>query len=275
MEAYFEFSIRCNSDIRDQLIAELAEEAYEGFVETDAGFSAYVLAPTFNRAVFEQLLLKYGIDPNSVAQSHIEQQNWNAQWEAAYEPIVIGEEVIVKAPFHLIGKEYPYELLIQPKNTFGTGHHETTQLMLQLMLQQNLQDKSVFDYGTGTGVLAIMASKMEAKSIFCIDIDDWSADNILENTALNQVNNIHFQQGDLNSVQPQLFDVILANINKNILLYSFDQLSALLTAGGSLLISGFYESDLADLKTAAFNLGFHFKHHLVLNDWCAAQFVKS
>lgn len=275
MEAYFEFSIRCNSDIREQLIAELAEESYEGFIETDSGFSAYVLAPTFNRAVFEQLLLKYGIDPNSVAQSHIEQQNWNAQWEAAYEPIVIGEEVIVKAPFHLIGKAYPYELLIQPKNTFGTGHHETTQLMLQLMLQQNLQDKKVFDYGTGTGVLAIMASKMDAESIFCIDIDEWSADNIFENITLNHVNNVHFQQGDLNSVQPQLFDVILANINKNILLYSFDQLSAILVAGGSLLISGFYESDIADLKTAAFNLGFHFKHHLVLNDWCAAQFVKS
>lgn len=275
MEAYFEFSIRCNSDIREQLIAELAEEAYEGFIETDLGFSAYVLAATFNRAVFEQLLLKYGLDPNSVAQSHIEQQNWNAQWEAAYEPIVIGEDVIVKAPFHLISKTYPYELLIQPKNTFGTGHHETTQLMLQLMLQQNLKDKRVFDYGTGTGVLAIMASKMEAKSIFCIDIDDWSADNIFENSALNHISNITFQQGDLNTVTPQLFDVILANINKNILLYSFDQLSALLTAGGSLLISGFYEADLVDLKTAALHLGFNLKHHIILNDWCAAYFVKS
>jgi ribosomal protein L11 methyltransferase len=121
MEAYFEFQIRCNEDVREQLIAELAEEEYEGFVETDQGFSAYVPSSLFKREVFEQLLQKYEINPATVAQSHIEQQNWNAQWEAGYEPIIIDNNVIVKAPFHQIEREYPYELLIQPKNTFGTG----------------------------------------------------------------------------------------------------------------------------------------------------------
>jgi ribosomal protein L11 methyltransferase len=275
MEAYFEFNIRCNEDVREQLIAELAEEEYEGFVETDQGFSAYILSPVFKREVFEQLLLKYGIDPNSVAQSHIEQQNWNAQWEAGYEPIIIENNVIVKAPFHRIDKEYPYELLIQPKNTFGTGHHETTQLVLRMMLQENFKDKRVFDYGSGTGVLAIMASKMEAQSIYAIDIDDWSAENILENTRLNQVDNIEFEQGDLNIVKPQQFDIILANINKNILLFSFDQLSNLLLSGGTMIISGFYESDLEDLKRSAALYGFVYHQHIVLNSWCAAMFKRA
>lgn len=275
MEAYFEFNIRCNSDIREQLIAELAEEDYEGFVETDSGFSAYIIASLFKREMFEQLLQKYGLDPNAVAQSHIEQQNWNAQWEAGYEPIVIDNNVIVKAPFHQIEKEYPYELLIQPKNTFGTGHHETTQLVLRLMLQENFKDKRVFDYGCGTGVLAIMASKMEAQSVYAIDIDDWSAENIFENTQLNHVDNIEFEQGDLNIVKSQQFDIILANINKNILLFSFDQLSNLILQGGTMLISGFYESDLDDLKKAASVYGFLYHQHIVLNNWCAAVFKRS
>jgi ribosomal protein L11 methyltransferase len=275
MEAYFEFNIRCTNDLREQLIAELADEAYEGFVETDTGFSAYIISSGFKREVFEQLLLKYGVDPNSVAQSHIDQQNWNAQWEAGYEPIIIENNVIVKAPFHQIEKEYPYELLIQPKNTFGTGHHETTQLVLRLMLQENFKDKRVFDYGSGTGVLAIMASKMDAQSIYAIDIDDWSAENIFENTQLNQVDNIEFEQGDLNSVKPQHFDIILANINKNILLFSFDQLSNLMLQGGTMIISGFYESDLDDLKKAAAVFGLQYNQHIVLNNWCAAVFKRS
>lgn len=275
MEAYFEFQIRCNEDVKEQLIAELAEEEYEGFVESDEGFSAYVPASLFKREVFEQLLQKYEINPATVAQSHIEQQNWNAQWEAGYEPIIIDNNVIVKAPFHHIDREYPYELLIQPKNTFGTGHHETTQLMLRLMLQVDMKGKKVFDYGSGTGVLAIMASKMEADSVYAIDIDDWSAENIYENTQLNDVANITFEQGDLNVVKPQKFDVIVANINKNILLFSFPQLSELCQTSGDLLISGFYESDLDDLKNAAALSGFFLQQHIALNTWCAASFKRN
>lgn len=275
MEAYFEFQIRCSEDVKEQLIAELAEEEYEGFVETDEGFSAYVTSSLFKREVFEQLLQKYEINPATVAQSHIEQQNWNAQWEAGYEPIVIDNNVIVKAPFHRIEKHYPYELLIQPKNTFGTGHHETTQLMLRLMLQVDLTGKRVFDYGSGTGVLAVMASKMAAASVYAIDIDDWSAENISENTELNDVRNIIFEQGDLSVVKPQKFDVILANINKNILLFSFAPLADLTEAGGTLLISGFYEGDLEDLKTGAAGAGFLFQQHITLNNWCAASFKRN
>jgi ribosomal protein L11 methyltransferase len=272
MESYFEFIITCNEDVRDQLIAELADEAYEGFVETEHGFSAFVPGSAFKREVFEQLLQKYEINPETVPQRKIEQQNWNAQWEAGYEPIIINSDVIIKAPFHQSSKKYPYELIIQPKNTFGTGHHETTQLMIRLMFQQQFENKQVFDYGCGTGVLAIMAAKLKAKYVYAIDIDEWCTDNVPENMRLNGIENIVFEKGDLSMVKPQNFDVILANINKNILLNSFETLSRLLVNGGILLISGFYESDLRDLKGAAAIHQLYLQQHITLNDWCSAEF---
>lgn len=272
MESYFEFNITCNEDIREQLIAELAEEDYEGFIETETGFSAYVAGNAFKREVFEQLLQKYEINPETVPQRTIAQQNWNAQWEAGYEPIYINDEVVIKAPFHQLEKTYPYELIIQPKNTFGTGHHETTQLMIRLMFQQQFHDKRVFDYGCGTGVLAVMAAKLGARYIYAIDIDEWSIDNVAENMKLNQIENIVFEKGNLDIVKPQTFDLILANINKNILINSFSKLSTLLSDSGVLLISGFYLSDLEDLKNAAQPHHLHLHHHLTLNNWCSAEF---
>lgn len=272
MESYFEFIITCNEDVREQLIAELAEEAYEGFIETDHGFSAYAPVSAFKREVFEQLLQKYELNPETVPQRMIEQQNWNAQWEAGYEPIIINSEVIIRAPFHQSDKNYLYELIIQPKNTFGTGHHETTQLMIRLMFQQQFENKRVFDYGCGTGVLAIMAAKLKAKEIYAIDIDEWCADNVPENMRLNDIENVVFEKGDLSVVKPQHFDVVLANINKNILLNSFETLSHLLVNGGILLISGFYESDLNDLKEAGAPYGLFLQQHITLNNWCSAEF---
>jgi ribosomal protein L11 methyltransferase len=147
--------------------------------------------------------------------------------------------------------------------------------MLRLMMQIDMKGKKVFDYGSGTGVLAIMASKMEAESVYAIDIDDWSAENIFENTQLNDVSNITFEQGDLNTVKPQKFDVILANINKNILLFSLPQLAELSSSSGDLLISGFYETDLDDLKNAATLSGFFLKQHIALHTWCAASFKRN
>ncbi len=274
MESYFEFDITCNNDIREQLIAELAEEEYEGFEEHENGFSAYVPVNFFKREVFEQLLLKYEINPETVPQRTIAQQNWNAQWEAGYEPIIINDEVVIKAPFHQLEKSYPWELIIQPKNTFGTGHHETTQLMIRLMFQQQFNGKSVFDYGCGTGVLAIMASKLGAHDVFAIDIDEWSIDNVPENMRLNGVTNIVFEKGDLSVVKNQSFDIILANINKNILLDGFKTLGALVKENGILLISGFYESDKHDLMKEALKYGLHFRQHITKNNWAAMQFAK-
>ncbi len=181
MENYIEFQVYCNSDIKELLIAELAEEQYEGFVEDEYGFSAYISTPLFNRDVFEQLLTKYGIEPDKVPQKSIARQNWNAQWEASYEPIIIADKILIKAPFHQLTEHYEYVVTIQPKNNFGTGHHATTQLMLELMLNLNVNQQHVLDYGCGTGVLGIMALKMGAAHVKGIDIDEWCLDNIEEN----------------------------------------------------------------------------------------------
>ena len=275
MESYIEFQITCNSDICEQLMAELAEENYEGFVETDIGFTAFIPSSLFNRQVFEQLLLKYGIDPGTIPQNTIAQQNWNAQWEASYEPIIIADRLLVKAPFHELNQSYDYVLTIQPKNTFGTGHHATTQLMLQLMLDTDFKNKQVLDFGCGTGVLGIMALKLGAQRITGIDIDEWCTDNIQENIALNNSIGFEFRQGTLNVLNTdESYDCILANINKNILMQSFSALSHHLSNNGLMLISGFYESDLNDLRESALSYHLHVHQHQVKDNWCAAILKK-
>lgn len=275
MDAYYEFKINCNEDNKEAIIAELAEADFEGFEERDNYFYAFIPKSLFSREGFDAILTKYNINPDSVPQRTIEPQNWNAQWEASYEPIIIGTEIIVKAPFHLVPDQYKYELIIQPKNTFGTGHHETTQLMLEKMLRISFENKNVFDYGCGTGVLSIMASKLGAEHIFAIDIDDWSAENINENCSLNEVRNIQFKKGDIGAVPERTFDIILANINKTILINSAGVLSRLMNDNGIILISGFYENDLTDLKEEFTKYNFAFKDHQVKNDWCAAVFIKT
>lgn len=274
MEAYFEFAITCNEDIKELLIAELAELEYEGFIETDEGFSAYIPQSLHNPLVYNDLLLKYGINPNDVPHSVIEPQNWNAQWEASYEPIIVADKILVRAPFHDLQMNYAHTITIQPKNTFGTGHHETTQLVLELMLAQDFNSKQIFDYGCGTGVLGLMALKLGAAQIVGNDIDEWCLDNITENKNLNNLQNFEFRLGSLSVIKAtETFDGVLANINKNILLNSFSDITKHMKPGAFLLISGFYETDLADLKKATDPLGLQFKKHLVKNDWCAAQFM--
>lgn len=275
MEAYFEFTITCDEDTRDLLIAELAEEGYEGFIENDHGFSAYVPQSKHNMLTFNDVLLKYGINPDSVPHSTIEQQNWNAQWEANYEPIIVADRIMVRAPFHEAGAEYEHVITIQPKNTFGTGHHETTQLMLELMLEQDFHDKKVFDYGCGTGVLGLMALKFGAAYAVGNDIDEWCLDNIAENKQLNNLTDFEFRLGDLSVLDAEeQFDVVLANINKNILLRSFTQLSKHIKPGGKLLISGFYEADLNDLVAGAAGNGLSPVKHITKNEWCSALLIK-
>lgn len=270
MESYYEFEITCEENIKDALIAELAEVHFEGFVEHDEGFSAFIPQSLYDQPEVDELFLRYHVNPEYIVMKTIGQQNWNAQWEADFEPITVLDQVIIKAPFHQVEKTYPFTLTIQPKNTFGTGHHETTQLVLELMLQTDFKQKTVFDYGCGTGVLGIMASRMGASDVYGIDIDEWSAENVGENLSLNDVTNFAFERGDLNIVNGKAFDVVLANINKNILLASFEKLSAQMKNGARLIISGFYESDLDDLRKGASSQGLQYQKHLVKNEWCAA-----
>lgn len=274
MSHYILYKISCSAQMVDILIAELAEINFEGFVESDAGFEAYIPESDFNLADFEEIMGRYQIAESDLLSSKIAQQNWNAEWESSFEPVCIGSELRIRAPFHESDAGFPIELIIQPKTSFGTGHHETTFTIMQLMLGMNLSDKRVFDYGSGTGILAILASKLGASHIVANDIDTWAAENILENIALNQTLPIHFIEGDLQAVPAQTFDVILANINRNILMDSFASLYPMLTSDGKLLISGFYTTDLPDLQTAAQKVGFVFENNSSQNNWTAAVFTK-
>jgi ribosomal protein L11 methyltransferase len=242
-------------------------------MDDETGFLGYVQETEFNQGTFDELLSTFQ-HPINFKQNRIEPQNWNAQWEASYEPIVVADKILVRAPFHDIKMDYAHTITIQPKNTFGTGHHETTQLVLELMLEQDFTNKQIFDYGCGTGVLGLMALKLGAAQIIGNDIDEWCLDNITENKNLNKLNNFEFRLGTLSVIKDtETFDGVLANINKNILLSSFTTIVKHMKPGAFLLISGFYESDLIDLKNATEPLGLLFKKHLVKNNWCAAQYA--
>ena len=226
MTDYQVFKINCPSSISEIVIAELADIGFEGFIENGEGFEAYMVKDAFDATLFYGICEKYSIGKDMVTEENIPAQNWNAIWEADFEPIIINDEIVVKAPFHSLSKTYRHEITIQPKNTFGTGHHETTQLVLGLMQSIDFKDKDVFDYGCGTGVLGFFAAQLGAQHIMAIDIDDWSADNVLENAKLNHIDNLQFEQGTLDAIDlSKKYDVILANINKNILVSSFERLA--------------------------------------------------
>ena len=274
MSYYILCKITCDSDLIDMLIAELAEVNFEGFMENESGFEAYLIESDFNKDALEEILQRYAIPGPAIEISRVAQQNWNAAWESSFEPVCIEDQLHIRAPFHNPDPTFPIEIIIQPKTSFGTGHHETTYTIMQLMLGMNLQGTHVFDYGSGTGILAILAAKLGATQIVANDIDTWAAENILENIALNNTEPIQFISGDLTAVPIQEFDVILANINRNILMESFDALFSFLRVEGSLLISGFYITDLFDLQEKAQSYGFVFKGSTEQNNWCAALFTK-
>lgn len=274
MNNYKVFQINCNTPIADILTAELADIGFEGFLENETGFEAYLLEQEFNAYSFNSIIEKYNIKANQITENTIPQQNWNAQWESSFEPVIVNNQLIIKAPFHNITQQYDYEIIIQPKTSFGTGHHETTQSIMELMLKMNFKNKTVFDYGCGTGVLAILASLLGANNIFANDIDDWAFENVGENAAMNNITNIDYQKGDLSIVPNTEFDIILANINKNILLKSFEQLSKHVKPNGIVLISGFYETDLPDLLACCQAFGLNLQQKIVANNWCAAVLIK-
>lgn len=275
MSNYITLSIPCSQPMAEIIISELAEIGFEGFVEHNDFIEAYLEAPNYNETEVNELLAKYNIDSSNVTKSIIAKQNWNQIWESSFEPVIINDKVVIKAPFHTQNFSQKYQITILPKTAFGTGHHETTHLMISLMINLEFNEQQVFDYGSGTGVLAIFAAFLGAKEIMAIDIDDWAAENIKENAQLNQINNIVFEQTNLEAFNAnQTFQSILANINKNILLRSFKKLSALLEPKGKLLISGFYDTDLNDLISEANKHQLSLEKHLTLNNWCAAVISK-
>lgn len=245
----------CDPEFSEILMAEIAEAGFDTFMETEKGFEAYVEGDNFDKVLLGQLQEKYNhVKPLLFFQDQIQKQNWNEEWEKNVDPIIVDDKCLVRAAFHKIEKKYPYEIIITPKMSFGTGHHQTTHLMISRQMKMDHKGKRVMDAGCGTAILSIMASKLGASEVEAFDIDEWSVINGVENTGNNSCSNIHIQQGKIDEVKlTGKFDIILANINKNILMLEMRQYASYLEKGGLLLLSGFYTHDIEDLKREAAN----------------------
>jgi len=255
---------------REILVALLAEIGFDTFQESENGLSAYIPEDAFNKNILEEEVLER-FQSISYTVSTVAQQNWNEEWEKNFEPIQIGD-VYIRAPFHETKEDIKYELIIEPKMSFGTGHHATTSLMVLEMLKTDFRDKSVLDMGCGTSLLAILAAKLGAKNILAIDIDDWAVENSRENCLRNNTPDIIVRKGDASLLEGKSFDIILANINRNVLLEDMHRYVESLNAEGEILFSGFYESDIDAIKDAAAKEGLEYKSYDVLQEWAVLRF---
>lgn len=261
---------------QDLLIDALAGIGFDTFEEIEGGFKAYIPESNFDNEKLEENLVSYReMFSFSYVVNVIQQKNWNEVWESNFEPIQIRDKVYVRATFHQPKPEFPLEIVIDPKMAFGTGHHETTSMMMDLMLDADFDGKNVLDMGCGTGILAILASKLGAKEITAIDYDPVCYDSTIENSALNHIDNIKAICGSKEVIPDAQFDIILANINRNILLDQMERYSEVLKSGGEIYFSGFYESpDLDIIKKEAGKYGLTYVSHKKSKDWVAARFRK-
>ena len=264
--------------VADALISELGTIGYDGFSYTDQGFTAYIPAKEYNAQaitrleIFDFFTRNYRIETSV---QEIEDQDWNKVWEENFTPIVVDDRILVRAGFHAPVPGIEYEILIEPKMSFGTGHHSTTALMLRTILdnKERITGKRVLDMGCGTSILAILARMRGANHCTAVDIDDWCVRNSLENIELNHLDGIDVYQGDASSLADKgPFDVVIANINRNILLADMKHYIARMNPGATLLMSGFYTDDIAAIRSEAESLGMTFVEHREKNRWAAVKF---
>lgn len=269
MEKYLKITIQAETALHEMLIAELEALDFDSFQELDDELEAYVQESCFNEISLKTLLKKYGID-NKFQADVIPPTNWNEQWEKNFQPVYVNQEVQIRASFHEPQSQFRHDIIINPKMSFGTGHHETTHLIVELQLSLDHRDKHVLDLGTGTGILAIMAHKLGAKSITATDIDDWSIENCKENFELNGVKNYRILQGTVDKLTLSgTYPLIFANINKNVLLAEMPYYNRLLAANGTLILSGFYETDIEDIAQRAHMHSLEIKYKKIMNRWAA------
>jgi len=263
------------------LIAQLGAVGFESFVETEEGVEAYIQKGEWQEDILEEIqILSSDEFKVTFQKKEIDPINWNSEWEKNFEPIEVDEICAVRAPFHR-NFNVPYEIVIEPKMSFGTGHHETTFMMLQHILENDFNNKTVLDMGCGTAVLAILAHKRGASRVDAIDIDEWCVTNSIENCERNNCTEINVSLGDATSITKGkntteilgMYDVIIANINRNILLQDMETYVAALNDGGELYLSGFYTEDLLLIKDKCNNLRLKFVNSKNKNNWIAAKFV--
>ncbi|GAB4001392.1 50S ribosomal protein L11 methyltransferase [Spirosoma daeguense] len=282
---YTEVMVRVSPDYTDILMAELAELGFESFLETDEGITAYIPESDFDEDSLKQLIDKYNPQTAIAYEvSSLEKRNWNAEWERDYEPIEVAGQVQVRASFHELDARFRYDIIINPKMSFGTGHHETTAMVLEQQLDLEFSGKAVLDVGSGTGILAVLAAKMGAKTVVAFDIEEWAVENARENADLNNCPQIIVFQGTIDDLNPPThlleqspaaYDIVLANINRNVLLREIPIYTGLMPDKGYLIVSGFYEQDAPDIQQKAEESGLTLIKKLTNHDWTSLAFQKS
>jgi ribosomal protein L11 methyltransferase len=255
----------------DILITTIADMGFESFETTSTGFIAYI--PESENPDNELNSLEFFDFTFSYVVKVIQQVNWNEEWEKNFQPVIVNDDCCIRAPFHQLEKKYKYDMVIMPKMSFGTGHHDTTWLMCKNMLAEHFPGKTVLDMGCGTGVLAILAHKLRASNVTGIDIDDWSVENAVENCDTNNCPDIKVMKGGAELLATEKeFDVILANINKNVLKNDMQTYVRALKPGGLLFISGFFKTDIPELQAKGESFGLHLYKQETKNEWACVIF---
>ena len=270
----YTFKVNPKEPATEILIAELGEVGFESFVENEEGVEAFIQKTDWNPQVLDDIyVLKSGEFQISFEMREIEQTNWNIEWEKNFNPITVDGLVSIRAPFHE-DPNLKYDIVIEPKMSFGTGHHETTHMMVQHLLDLDVANKKVLDMGCGTGILAIFAEMKGAKPIDAIDIDNWCYQNSLENVERNKCKHIAVYEGDASLLKNKSYDVIIANINRNILLNDMHVYADCLTENGVILLSGFYTEDISVIDEEVSKYGLKLDKQLERNNWVALKYVK-
>ncbi len=264
-----------DTDTKEILTAVLNDAGFEGFEEGDDYVKAFIPAETFAQLDIAEILSGFEIlKPLAYTTENIMPINWNAEWEKNFQPVYVSNQIQIRASFHPKQSHYPIDIVIDPKMSFGTGHHETTYMMSETMLDINFNNKTVFDFGSGTGILSVLAAKLGAKSVYALDHEEWAYHNCVENAMLNNVSCIEAVFGDEEKFPATSFDIILANINRNIISKNTPALAALMHAESQLLISGFLTSDEQYLLEIATNNHLKPLGRKEKNGWICLNLVK-
>ncbi|MFN8417447.1 MAG: 50S ribosomal protein L11 methyltransferase [Cytophagaceae bacterium] len=274
MENYLQVTINVEIEQQEVLIAMLLGLQYDSFAQYEGYIDAYVLASEYDERGLTEVLQQ--LDITGFLVEEMEQKNWNEEWEKNFEPMVVEDRCYVRASFHPERQELPLEVVINPKMSFGTGHHATTYMMMHWLLDTEVSGKRAIDAGCGTGILSILAEKLNAKSVIAFDIEDWAFENLNENCNLNGCSRIETGKGTISQiVSPSVqVEILLANINKNVLLDEMSIYSSHLVSGGQLFLSGFYEEDETDIVASATKAGFEVTGRKVRQKWMSLRLVK-